>query len=94
MLLTLLAASWFVLCAVAVLLLAYRPGRRLALRQRVLVNLIDGKALHGVLWARRGGYLVLKDATLHVPGAEFPAPMQGEVLVERDRVDFVQISGG
>lgn len=64
--------------------------RRTAVRRRVLVNLVDGKAIAGVLWARRGPLLVLKDATLHGPGPE-PVPVDGEVLVERGRVDFVQV---
>lgn len=63
---------------------------RLAVRRRVMVNLVDGKAVSGVLWARRGRLLVLKDATLHEPGAE-PTTVDGEVLVERHRVDFVQV---
>ena len=62
----------------------------LAVRERVMVNLIDGKALSGVLWARRGEFLILKDATLHERGTE-PTPVDGQVLVERDRVDFVQV---
>lgn len=93
MLLTLLAASWFVLCSLAVVLLAVVPGRRLGMKQRVLVNLIGGQAVSGVLWKRTGRYLVLKDCTLLTPAAA-AADMQGEVLVERDRVDFVQIAGG
>lgn len=71
---------------------AYRQTRQnaLAVRKRVMVNLLDGKAVSGVLWARRSGLLILKDATLHERGTD-PTPIDGEVLVERHRVDFVQV---
>lgn len=65
--------------------------RPLVLRRRVLVNLKTGKALEGVLWTRRRGVLVLKDATLLEPKAQ-PVPVDGEVLIERANVDFVQIA--
>lgn len=67
-------------------------ANRLAVRQRVLVSLIDGQAMNGVLYARRGRYLVLRDVTLHAPGNE-PTRMDGEVLLDRDRVDFIQVLG-
>jgi len=66
---------------------------RLSLRARVLVALVDGKALRGVLWARRGRLLVLRDATLIETGTA-PVDMDGDVLVDRDRVEFVQAVGG
>ena len=67
-------------------------ANRLAVRRRVLANLIDGQAMNGVLYARRGRYLVLRDVTLHTPGTE-PTQMDGEVLLDRDRVDFLQVLG-
>lgn len=66
---------------------------RLSLRARVLVSLVDGKALRGVLWARRGRLLVLRDVTLIETGTP-PVDMDGDVLVDRDRVEFVQAVGG
>jgi hypothetical protein len=68
------------------------PWRRTAVRKRVVVNLSD-KAFAGVLWAKRGPLLVLKDATLMQHGAA-DTPMDGEVLVERARVEFIQVAGG
>jgi len=65
---------------------------RLGLRRRVVVNLTSDKAVEGVLWARRGRNVVLKDARLHEVGAE-PVPMDGEVVIDRERVDFIQIHG-
>ncbi|WP_234321295.1 hypothetical protein [Streptomyces katrae] len=56
------------------------------------MNLAD-KAFAGVLWAKRGPLLVLKDATLMQHGAA-DTPMDGEVLIERSKVDFIQVAGG
>lgn len=66
--------------------------RRTALRKRVLVNLTTDKAFRGVLWAQRGPLLVLRGVTLH-EGGRPPVPMDGEVVVERSRIDFVQVLG-
>lgn len=64
--------------------------RPLVLRRRVLVNLKTGKAVEGVLWTRRRGVLVLKDAKLLEHGKP-PADLVGEVLLEKPNVDFVQV---
>ncbi|MDT0381424.1 hypothetical protein RM572_21940 [Streptomyces sp. DSM 42041] len=66
--------------------------RRTAVRKRVVVNLAD-RAFDGVLWAKRGPLLVLRDARLLEPGRE-PVPVDGEVVVERARVEFVQVVPG
>jgi hypothetical protein len=66
--------------------------RRTAVRRRVVVNLPD-KAFSGVLWAKRGPLLVLRDVTLMQHGAA-DTPMDGEVVVERARVEFIQVMGG
>ncbi|WP_432027452.1 hypothetical protein [Streptomyces sp. 1222.5] len=66
--------------------------RRTALRKRVVVNLSD-KAFAGVLWAKRGPLLVLRDAELLEPGRE-PQRIDGEVVIERARVEFTQVLAG
>jgi hypothetical protein len=68
--------------------------RRTALRRRVVVNLAD-KAFTGVLWAKRGPLLVLRDAALLEAGRD-PQRMDGDVVIERTRVEFMQVltSGG
>jgi hypothetical protein len=66
--------------------------RRTALRKRVVVNLAD-KAFAGVLWAKRGPLLVLRDATLMQHGAA-DTPLDGEVVIERSKVEFIQVAGG
>lgn len=63
---------------------------RWPIRKRVLVNLDDGRAFDGILYARRGPLLVLRNARLIEPGAE-PADLDGEVIVERPRVSFMQV---
>lgn len=60
-------------------------------RPRVLVNLRTDKAVDGVLWERSPSLLVLKDARLFEgPGRE-PIHVDGDVLIERHNVDFVQV---
>lgn len=65
-------------------------GWGLARRRRVVVNLTTGAALDGILWRVTRGLLVLRNATLHEPGAQ-PLPHDGEVLVELKRVAFTQV---
>jgi hypothetical protein len=91
---------WFELTVSGVLLLAallfagtnaWRGGayRRLVVRRRVVVNLLDGKAFEGVVTRHEGPLLILRDVTYLEPGSP-PASLDGEVLVERSRVDFIQ----
>lgn len=57
---------------------------------RVLVNLDDGRAFDAVLYDRRGPLLILRDARLIEPGVD-PVALDGEVIVERPRVTFIQV---
>lgn len=66
--------------------------RRTALHRRVVVNLPD-KAFRAVLWAKRGPLLVLRDVELLEAGRD-PHPVDGEVVVERSRVEFIQVLAG
>lgn len=63
--------------------------RRVALYRRVLVHLLGGHTLEGVLYRSHGPLLVLRDVTLIDAGQR--VPVDGEVVVERDRVDFTQV---
>jgi hypothetical protein len=62
------------------------------LLRRVVVNLKGDTdtAIAGVLWKSRGAWLVLRDCTLHRQ-QQPPAPMDGEVVIHRDNVAFVQV---
>lgn len=55
----------------------------------VIVNLTSGRAVEGVLVRQSGGLLFLRNATAHEPGAA-PEPMQGEAIIPRASVDFIQ----
>ena len=66
-------------------------NRRPALRNRnVLVNLMSGNALSGVCTHETRTALILRAVTVHEPGND-PAPADGEVLIDRVSVDFVQL---
>ncbi len=65
-------------------------GPRYPVTERVIVNTKTGKAFRGVVWARRSGYLVLRDAAL-LRGKGEAVPMDGEVLVPELDVEFIQI---
>lgn len=66
--------------------------RRTAVRKRVVVNLPD-KAFSGVLWAKRGPLLVLRDVELLEAGRA-PQRVDGEVVIERRQVEFTQVLAG
>jgi hypothetical protein len=57
-----------------------------------IVNLKGGTALRGVIWKRRGGYLILRNAEL-LRARETPVAMDGEVLVYERDVEFIQLVG-
>lgn len=63
--------------------------RRTMARRRVVVNLTTGSSLSGLVWAKRGRLLVLRDAQL-LEGRG-PVPVDGEVVIEVDRIDFTQV---
>lgn len=62
---------------------------RLAISRRVMVNLTTGAAVDGILWDEKGPLIVLRDANLHNEGGS--APLDGDVIIERERIDFVQV---
>jgi small nuclear ribonucleoprotein (snRNP)-like protein len=59
-------------------------------RRQIIVNLKTERAFRGILWRRGGRYLVLRNAELVRPGGE-TVQMDGEVVVERANVDFIQV---
>jgi hypothetical protein len=60
--------------------------------RRVIVNLkgAEAPAFRGVLWQRRGGYLVLRNAELLRPRAE-PMGIDHEVAIPVNEVQFIQV---
>lgn len=56
----------------------------------VLVTTKTDKTFRGVLWVRKGGYLVLRQAEmLRARGESLPLP--GEVLIDAANVDYMQV---
>ncbi len=60
--------------------------------RRVIVNLKTDRSFRGVLWQKARGYLVLRNAELLKAKGE-TAPMDGEVVVPAENVDFIQVLG-
>jgi hypothetical protein len=56
----------------------------------VILNLKSGDVLAGMLWSSRGSWLVLRNANLLKAGAA-PTPIDGEAVVHRDNLAFVQV---
>lgn len=61
-------------------------------RQTVIVNTRE-QAFRGVLWMKTQEFLVLRNAELLKPRNE-TVRIDGEVLIDRPRVEFVQILSG
>ncbi len=66
-----------------------RCFRRLVISRQVVVNLTSGRAIAGALVDQQGPLLVLKSATILEPGSE-PINVDGDVIIERSQVDFIQ----
>ena len=65
-----------------------RNGYRTRRRSTVIVNLTTGTVFRGVLWSTDRDLLVLRGAQILHQGEG--QPVDGEVIVERDAVEFVQ----
>lgn len=68
-----------------------RRAYRHLVTQTVIVNLKTDKAFRGILWQERRDLLVLRDAELAEHGDT--TSVDGEVLIDRDNIDFVQVIG-
>jgi len=66
-----------------------RLFQRYPTMRRVIVNTKTERAFRGVLWRQRAGYLVLRNAEMLKPRGE-TVRVDGEVVIERQNVDFVQ----
>lgn len=65
------------------------PGYSHVVYRRVIANLKSGRAVDGVLVRRSGPLLFMKNAVLLEPGRD-PVPLDGETVVERVEVEFLQ----
>ena len=60
--------------------------------KRVIINTKTDRAFRGVLWERKGEYLVLRNAEMLRTKGELVS-MDGEVVIAVDNVDFIQVVG-
>ena len=58
--------------------------------RRVIVNTKTAQSFRGVLWRKRGSFLVLKDTELLAQNGS-RTTVDGEVVIERSNVDFIQV---
>jgi len=73
---------------VMVIELAQLPRRR----RRVLVNMRhDEGTVEGLLWTRAGCWLIVKDARLLRSNSDQPVPIDGEVMIDKAQVAFLQV---
>lgn len=56
----------------------------------VVVNLKTGSTFRGVLWKKRQGYVVLRNAEM-LRGKAESVPVDGEVMIDSANVDFIQV---
>lgn len=87
-----LAAALSLAVAVVVTVILVRPARPPrpwadVERHRVLVTVANGDAFKGVLWSINAEYLVLRDASQ----VTTERPVDGELLIERPVVAYVQV---
>jgi hypothetical protein len=59
-------------------------------QRKVLINLLSGNAISGVCVHEGRDTIILRGATIHEPDAE-PAAADGEILIDRINVDFIQL---
>jgi hypothetical protein len=72
----------------------HRSAWRSLRRQRVVLAIETGdgpRTIRAILWERRGQLYVLRDAAVYLGGDDLATPMDGEVVVERARVLWVQV---
>lgn len=66
-----------------------RPWRLVKAR-RVVLNLRSGQAIDGLLIRQDGPLLFIAEASLH-QGGDNPTPIDGQAVVERHTIDFIQM---
>jgi len=70
-----------------------RIFKRYPVLDPVLVNTKTGNTFSGILWRKRRGYLVLRNARMLRRDKE-PMILDGEVIVPAENVDFLQVVFG
>jgi len=62
------------------------------LRQVIVNTRARDESFRGVLWRKRWGYLVLRNAEM-LRGKGEVVPMAGELVIPADNVNFIQVVG-
>lgn len=65
--------------------------RRNVVRRRGIVNLKSGRTFRGILWKQSGPLVVMRQAEMLEAGRE-PIPVDGEVVIERSEIEFIQLT--
>lgn len=58
--------------------------------RQIIVNTKTDRAFRGLLWEKRRRILVLRSVEIVKPGGDV-VKVDGEVVIERDNVDFIQV---
>ncbi len=58
--------------------------------RQIIVSTRTDRSFRGVLWRKRRGYLVLRNAEM-LKGRGEVVPMDGEVVIPAENVDFIQV---
>lgn len=82
-----------VVLGLGVLALLYELHGMPRLRRRCIVNLtVDGAdSIEGVLWSRRGRWVIVKDARLVRATDGTVTQADGELLIDRGQISFIQV---
>lgn len=96
-----MANPWALIITVVAVLVALvavvLPGRRWLpgrTKRQAAVHLTDGTSLAGVLWEVCPDVLVLRNARVLSASEHQNPPADGDVVVPRERVAWLQILGG
>ena len=66
--------------------------RTLKVRKRVIVSTTSDYAVSGVLYKRTSRTIVLRDAHVQTDSdTRPPVPMDGELVIDRDQILFIQV---
>jgi small nuclear ribonucleoprotein (snRNP)-like protein len=60
------------------------------LREDVVVTMKSGEAFRGVLFAADGRSFILRDAKALTDASARPVPVDGELILPRDQIDYFQ----
>lgn len=61
--------------------------------RKIILNTKSDRAFRGVLWRKARGYLILRNAEM-LKATDMVVPVDGEVVVPSENVDFLQVLGG